>query len=116
MSWEYAEPQNKDNPDCMPCIFLQFPHKDENGQDVTKLLQIFSREAPLMDAMIDVCVKAKKKMIKKEGGRDQVDGGEKGAGIIKAQGDDWANFNRMCLATFNKSGKVTKNQVKTQTK
>ncbi len=43
LSWEYAEPQDKDNPDCMPCLFLQFP-AEENGDDVTKLLQIFSRE------------------------------------------------------------------------
>ena len=43
VSWEYAEPQDKDNPDCMPCLFLQFAAR-ENGEEVTKLLQIFSRE------------------------------------------------------------------------
>ena len=43
LSWEYAEPKEAENKNCMPCLFLQF-HAKENGDVVTKLLQIFSRE------------------------------------------------------------------------
>ena len=43
MSWQYAEPKDKDNKNALPCIFLQFKDK-ENGQQVTKVLQVFSRE------------------------------------------------------------------------
>ena len=43
MSWEYAEPCNKSNKNCIPCLFMQFQEK-EQGECVSKILQIFSRE------------------------------------------------------------------------
>ncbi|XP_013420444.1 putative FERM domain-containing protein FRMD8P1 isoform X2 [Lingula anatina] len=56
LSWEYAESGSaKDNPNCQPCLFLQF-EATENNTTVTKLLQIFSKEAKLMDALIETCV------------------------------------------------------------
>ena len=43
LSWEYGEPADKNNPDCMPCLFLSYP-AEEGGQKVTKMLQVFSKE------------------------------------------------------------------------
>ncbi len=43
MSWEYAEPKKCNDRNCMPCLFIQFP-ETENHQQVTKVLQVFSRE------------------------------------------------------------------------
>lgn len=40
-----------DDPDAMSCIFIQFD-AIENGIAVTKLMQIFSRQANMMDALI----------------------------------------------------------------
>ncbi|XP_014610462.1 PREDICTED: FERM domain-containing protein 8 [Polistes canadensis] len=51
LSWEMAKPSNERNPDCLPCLFLQFPVR-ENGARVYKILQVFSRQAIMMDTLI----------------------------------------------------------------
>ncbi|KRT80885.1 FERM domain containing protein, partial [Oryctes borbonicus] len=51
LSWDYARPSKEDDPNCFPCIFLQFIVV-ENGARVSKILQIFSRQASLMDTLI----------------------------------------------------------------
>lgn len=38
-----AKPSDETNPDCLPCLFLQFPVR-ENGARVYKILQVFSRQ------------------------------------------------------------------------
>lgn len=43
LSWEMAKPSDENNPDCLPCLFLQFPVR-ENGTQVYKILQVFSRQ------------------------------------------------------------------------
>lgn len=43
LSWDFAKPSQEDNPDCLPCIFIQF-RVVENGMRVTKILQIFSKQ------------------------------------------------------------------------
>lgn len=43
MSWDFAKPSQEDNPDCLPCIFIQF-RVVENGMRVSKILQIFSKQ------------------------------------------------------------------------
>lgn len=43
LSWEMAKPSDENNPDCLPCLFLQFPVR-ENGARVYKILQVFSRQ------------------------------------------------------------------------
>lgn len=43
LSWDFANPSQEDNPDCLPCIFIQF-RVVENGMRVTKILQIFSKQ------------------------------------------------------------------------
>lgn len=51
LSWEYARPSKEDDPNCLPCLFLQFMVV-ENGARVSKILQVFSRQASLMDTLI----------------------------------------------------------------
>lgn len=52
LSWDYGRSNNSDSDsECLPCIFLQFGAVD-NGIPVTKLIQIFSRQAAMMDALI----------------------------------------------------------------
>ncbi|XP_049850422.1 putative FERM domain-containing protein FRMD8P1 [Schistocerca gregaria] len=55
MSWDFAKPSQEDNPDCLPCLFLQFMVL-ENGTRVSKILQVFSKQAVMMDALISVFV------------------------------------------------------------
>ena len=45
-SWEYAEPRDQENKNCMPCLFIRFGAREE-GERVTKMLQVFSREVKL---------------------------------------------------------------------
>ena len=42
----------ENNEDCLPCLFIQFC-VIENQQRVSKILQIFSRQAVQMDALIN---------------------------------------------------------------
>lgn len=51
LSWDYAKPSQDKNEDCLPCLFIQFC-VIENGRRVSKILQIFSRQAVQMDALI----------------------------------------------------------------
>ncbi|XP_058807931.1 putative FERM domain-containing protein FRMD8P1 [Phymastichus coffea] len=51
LNWEMAKPSDENNPDCLPCLFLQFPVR-ENGARVYKILQVFSRQAIMMDTLI----------------------------------------------------------------
>lgn len=51
LSWEFARPSKEDDPNCLPCLFLQFMVV-ENGARVSKILQVFSRQAILMDTLI----------------------------------------------------------------
>ncbi|KAL0269098.1 UNVERIFIED_CONTAM: hypothetical protein PYX00_006933 [Menopon gallinae] len=68
MSWDYAKPSQEDNPDCLPCLFIQFMVL-ENGTRVSKILQVFSKQAVMMDALISVFVEESKR----KGSGDEVD-------------------------------------------
>lgn len=50
-SWDCSKPCREDNPDSLPCLFVQFMVV-ENGARVSKILQVFSRQAPLIDTLI----------------------------------------------------------------
>lgn len=54
ISWEYTEPA-KGKPDCLPCLWLEFDVA-EGPKKYSKLLQIFSKQAIMMNAMIEACV------------------------------------------------------------
>lgn len=52
LCWDLGKPSGPgEDPDSMSCIFVQFD-AIENGIAVTKLMQIFSRQANMMDALI----------------------------------------------------------------
>jgi len=55
LSWDYAKPSQENNEDCLPCLFIQFC-VIENGRRVSKILQVFSRQAVQMDALISAFV------------------------------------------------------------
>ncbi|KAL1461933.1 hypothetical protein WDU94_013795 [Cyamophila willieti] len=52
-SWDLGIPaaSQQENPDCMSCIFLQFLVL-ENGTRVSKILQVFSKQARMIDSLI----------------------------------------------------------------
>ncbi|XP_063222008.1 putative FERM domain-containing protein FRMD8P1 isoform X2 [Bacillus rossius redtenbacheri] len=60
MSWDFAKPSQEDNLESLPCIFLQFMVL-ENGTRVSKILQVFSKQAVMMDTLISVFVEEVKK-------------------------------------------------------
>ncbi|CAH2094754.1 unnamed protein product [Euphydryas editha] len=51
LSWDIGLPSD-DNEDCLPCLFLQFMVV-ENGLRVSKILQVFSKQAIMMDTLIE---------------------------------------------------------------
>ncbi|KAK3876580.1 hypothetical protein Pcinc_018643 [Petrolisthes cinctipes] len=55
LSWDFARPSNERVPTCLPCLFLQFGVV-EAGRRYSKLLQVFSKQAVMMDALISTFV------------------------------------------------------------
>ncbi|XP_014669788.1 PREDICTED: FERM domain-containing protein 8-like isoform X2 [Priapulus caudatus] len=55
LSWEYMQPPCQGQEGRMPCLFLQFMCCEDRSM-VTNLLQVFSKQAAMMDAMIESCV------------------------------------------------------------
>ncbi|XP_050308256.1 putative FERM domain-containing protein FRMD8P1 [Anthonomus grandis grandis] len=53
--WDCSKPTRDNNPDYLPCLFIQFMIV-ENGARVSKMLQVFSRQASLMDTLITTYV------------------------------------------------------------
>ncbi|XP_066157639.1 putative FERM domain-containing protein FRMD8P1 isoform X1 [Euwallacea fornicatus] len=51
-NWDCSKPSRENNPDCLPCLFVQFGVV-ENGARVSKMLQVFSKQATLMDTLIN---------------------------------------------------------------
>ncbi|XP_046401488.1 FERM domain-containing protein 8 isoform X2 [Ischnura elegans] len=62
LSWDFAKPSRDDDPDCLPCLFLQFMVL-ENGARVSKILQVFSKQAAMMDALISSFVQELKQKV-----------------------------------------------------
>ncbi|XP_053631572.1 FERM domain-containing protein 8 isoform X1 [Cherax quadricarinatus] len=60
LSWDFARPSNERSATCLPCLFLQFAVV-ENGRRYSKLLQIFSKQAIMMDALISTFVEELKR-------------------------------------------------------
>ena len=44
MAWNYAEPRDDSNPHAMPCIFLQFTDKLDNGREQKGVTQVFTKQ------------------------------------------------------------------------
>ncbi|XP_035208895.1 FERM domain-containing protein 8-like isoform X4 [Stegodyphus dumicola] len=51
LSWDYAAAFKAENPDCLPCLFIQFKIPGQRTRE-TKLIQIFSYQANMMDKLI----------------------------------------------------------------
>ncbi|XP_054721237.1 FERM domain-containing protein 8-like [Uloborus diversus] len=51
LSWDYSAAFKPENPDCLPCLFVQFKIPGQRIRD-SKLIQIFSHQANMMDKLI----------------------------------------------------------------
>jgi hypothetical protein len=60
---------HESNPNCFPCLFIQFLQSDSRQ---SKMLQIFSKQAPMMDALITHYHRAKCR--EEEAAGDEADG------------------------------------------
>lgn len=95
LSWQFVESQLCDsNPNCLPCLFLQFP--DEEDPRNTKLLQIFSRKALLVDNLIEACVELKKTLGSTKTPEE--------SRIIYGKGDIAETFKRLAFMKFSAEG------------
>ncbi|KAK3093563.1 hypothetical protein FSP39_017341 [Pinctada imbricata] len=77
LSWD-LDPNIDEDEERDPSLLLQFLHNDPEGEGkCTKLLQVYSRQAKMMDALIDSCVKRKlQKSDVSEESHDVVEGGK----------------------------------------
>lgn len=117
LSWKFRDPDFDGDNDPPPCLFLQFLTDEpdpgtaaegldaEGGPDVpggnlTKLLKIYSREAKLMDALIETCVRRKLHQQQGNPGIDFVD-----SGLFDSSSRKVLNkLDRLCLDTYTKAG------------
>ncbi|XP_045176193.2 putative FERM domain-containing protein FRMD8P1 isoform X3 [Mercenaria mercenaria] len=105
LCWEYGEPQFDVDDDSFPCVFLQFlvNERTPDGVErrVTKVLQVYSRQAKMMIALIESCVERKKLLRRGIPAIDDVDG-------MTGQNEFHARcinkLGKMCLTTFTTSG------------
>ncbi|XP_005100537.1 putative FERM domain-containing protein FRMD8P1 [Aplysia californica] len=104
LSWRYQDLEWDGDSDPPPTLMLQFLCNEQcdeaPGQPVTKLLQIYSREAKLMDALIETCVKRKLELQKLGGDTDLVDGGLSDAAEKKILN----KLEKLCLETYTVEG------------
>lgn len=83
-NWDYARPSKEDDPDCLPCLFLQFLVV-ENGTRVSKMLQVFSKQVKLMDKLITIFVNDTNTRLRDEadnGGFENQNGNENGKYLV----------------------------------
>ncbi|GIY28768.1 FERM domain-containing protein 8 [Caerostris darwini] len=112
LSWDYAA-FKQENPDCLPCLFIQFKIPSQRARD-SKLIQIFSHQANMMDKLISKFVEELKQ--RPSWCEDQVDNFIS----IPHEDDDVhpittkrlsseayleEKLKRLSLTTFNESGK-----------
>ncbi|OAF71401.1 FERM domain-containing protein 8 [Intoshia linei] len=94
LHWQLGLPNSTDK-DCFPSLFITFTinekTKSKNKQLINvkrkKILQIFSKEAQLCDALINSCILLREKM------HDFIEFKE----IIKGKPKDWSNFVKNAL-------------------
>ncbi|XP_057672722.1 FERM domain-containing protein 8 isoform X1 [Diorhabda carinulata] len=109
-SWEYARPSKEDDLNCLPCIFIQFTII-ENGTSVSKILQIFSRQASLMDALITTFNEQFKLKIPDEVNKPleqlHMEKDSHSSFIMYPSNLPWLNnkLNKLTLATFDEEGR-----------
>ncbi|XP_065222741.1 FERM domain-containing protein 8 isoform X2 [Planococcus citri] len=97
-SWELGKP-HKSNPDCLPCIFIQFA-VIENGARVSKIMQIFSKQSDMVDALITAFVDQRKERLRSNP-TDEMDGPRSDdAQMCKLPN----KLSKLTLATFDDEG------------
>ncbi|XP_066590693.1 putative FERM domain-containing protein FRMD8P1 isoform X2 [Prorops nasuta] len=102
LCWEMAKPSDEENPDCLPCLFLQFPVR-ENGARVYKILQVFSRQAIMMDTLISAFVEKSRRdeLTDKNTVGVQCDAASMNCSSI---GSFTNKLSKLTLATFDEQG------------
>ena len=55
LSWEFAEPKNKNNPNCLPCLFFTFVDRVGSEKHL-KVLQVFSKEVSMTMVNLLLCI------------------------------------------------------------
>ncbi|XP_026471357.1 FERM domain-containing protein 8 [Ctenocephalides felis] len=112
LSWDFAKPSREELPECLPCLFLQFAVL-ENGARVYKVLQIFSKQASMMDVLISSFIEEMKKA-RANGTIDEPDratinfeNNDTDAGTESSQGPSCLSnkLSRLTLATFDEEGR-----------
>ncbi|XP_070578032.1 putative FERM domain-containing protein FRMD8P1 isoform X2 [Ptychodera flava] len=114
LSWEYTEPAKTSQKatSCLPCLWLQFD-SEESGQNVSKLLQVFSKQAVMMNAMIEACVEELNKADPDRQGTDNMTQTDGGGDTVDAAIDmplripsEKSRLERLSLATVSDTGVV----------
>lgn len=105
LSWQLVESTETMNPNCLPCLFLQFREKKRTGE--TKLLQIFSKEAVLMDNLIESCVK-----LKSVTNTQPVTGDATDSAVTDNRCEIVKNFERLALITVDANGSLIDSTVR----
>ncbi|XP_055678307.1 FERM domain-containing protein 8 [Lutzomyia longipalpis] len=106
LSWDFAKPSSADDPECMPCIFIQF-EAVENGIPVTKLMQIFSKQAGMMDALIAHFAEQMRRRRDGSDGQPPDNGVHDEPNPIQNSGNGVLSnkLSRLTLATFDDEGR-----------
>ncbi|XP_046804991.1 uncharacterized protein LOC111681978 [Lucilia cuprina] len=103
LSWDFAKPSATDDPECQTCIFLQFDAV-ENGIQISKLMQIFSKQAPMIDALISHFAENMRKR-KLEGNTSDQFHDEPNPIQNNGNGVLCNKLSRLTLATFDEEGR-----------
>ncbi|KAJ8924195.1 hypothetical protein NQ315_006986 [Exocentrus adspersus] len=112
-SWEYARPSKEEDPNCLPCLFVQFLVV-ENGARVSKILQVFSRQASLMDTLVTAFVVQQKSKSSDETDKayeNRMNEAETHSSVVMGNGHNPTlpslsnKLNRLTLATFDEDGR-----------
>lgn len=123
LSWDFAKPSQEDNPDCLPCLFLQF-RVLENGTRVSKILQVFSKQAVMMDALITGFVDELKQKGNSSSNSDELDRPSEAATDSDEthmpltrrdlpQAFLGNKLSKLTLATFDEEADISKDDLKT---
>ncbi|XP_064556865.1 uncharacterized protein Bili isoform X3 [Drosophila montana] len=103
MSWDYAKPSASEDSECLTCIFLQFDAV-ENGIQISKLVQLFSKEAAMIDALISHFTEQMRKK-KQEGNPAEQYHDEPNPIQNNGNGVLCNKLSRLTLASFDEEGR-----------
>ncbi|XP_031634158.1 FERM domain-containing protein 8 [Contarinia nasturtii] len=102
LSWDLAKPSATDDPDCLPCIFIQFDAV-ENGMHTSKMMQVFSKQAPMMDALISHFAEMRRRKLGENGTENVAEEPNpiqnNGCGVLSNK------LSKLTLATFDEEGR-----------